>query len=207
MAIIGIDFGDATAASPLKSCLTSGGFWTTNETLAAGVAATRLSPFTMHELTQAPRLILQSAVPLVLLLVIAGLTQAQTITGRWEWHEVAVKNQPQTRFSLMITRKANVVRGVYSVDEFINCEWQGEDGNQTPFLGVVKGKNITLQFDPLATVPGYQQNVNYRAPHDGPQPSIARLVLSGRTLRWQIISGAGIEGLPNKLALRRPLHQ
>ena len=160
----------------------------------------------MHELAQ-PRLILQSSVTLALLLVIAGLTQAQTITGRWEWHELAVKNQPQTRFSLMITRKANVVRGVYSVDEFINGEWQGEDGNQTPFLGVVNNKNITLQFDPLATVPGYQQNVKYRAPNDGRQPSIARLVLSGRTLRWQIISGAGIEGLPNKLALRRPLHR
>ena len=159
----------------------------------------------MHEPAQPPRLILQSAVAITLLLVIAGLAQAQTITGRWEWHEVAVKNQPQTRFSLMITRKANVVRGVYSVDEFINGEWQGEDGNQTPFLGVVKNTNITLQFDPLATVPGYQQNVNYKAPYAGRQPSIARLVLSGRTLRWQIISGAGIEGLPNKLALRRSL--
>ena len=159
----------------------------------------------MLELAQPSRLILQSSVTLALLLVIAGLTQAQTITGRWEWHEVAEKNQPQTRFSLMITRKANVVCGVYRVDEFINGEWQGEDGNQTPFLGVVKNKNITLQFDPLATVPGYQHNVNYKAPNDGRQPSIARLVFSGRTLHWRIISGAGIEGLPNKLALRRAL--
>ncbi len=147
----------------------------------------------------------QSFATLALLLVIAGTLQAQTITGRWEWREVAVKDKPQTRFSLMITRKANIVRGVYSVDEFINGEWQGEDGNQTPFLGVVKNKNITLEFDPLATVPGYQDNVNYKAPDDGRQPSIARLVLSGRTLRWQIIRGAGIEGLPNKLALRRAL--
>lgn len=147
----------------------------------------------------------QSIATLALLLVIAGTLQAQAITGRWEWHEVAVKDQPQTRFSLMITRKANIVHGVYSVDEFINGDWQGEDGNQTPFLGVVKNNNITLQFDPLATVPGYQQNVNYKAPNDGRQPSIARLVLSGRTLRWRIISGGGIEGLPNKLALRRTL--
>jgi hypothetical protein len=149
----------------------------------------------------------QSFATLALLLVIAGSLQAQAIIGRWEWHEVAVKDQPQKRFSLMITRKANVVRGVYSVDEFINGEWQGEDGNQTPFLGVVKSKKITLQFDPLATVPGYQQNVNYKAPNDGRQPSIAGLVLSGRTLQWRIISGAKIEGLPNKLALRRALHR
>ena len=145
----------------------------------------------------------QSFASLALLLVIAGTLQAQAITGRWEWLEVAVKDKPQTRFSLMITRKANIVRGVYSVDEFINGEWQGEDGNQTPFLGVVKNKNITLEFDPLATVPGYQQNVKYKAPNDGRQPSTAKLVLSGRTLEWRIISGAGIEGLPNKLALRR----
>lgn len=147
----------------------------------------------------------QSFTTIALLLVFAGTLQAQAITGRWEWLEVAVKDKPQTRFSLMITRKANIVRGVYSVDEFINGEWQGEDGNQTPFLGVVKNKNITLEFDPLATVPGYQHNVNYKAPTDGRQPSIARLVLSGRTLRWQIVSGAGIEGLPNTLALRRAL--
>ncbi len=145
----------------------------------------------------------QSFVTFALLLVIAGSLQAQAITGRWEWSEVAVKDTPQTRFSLMITRKANIVRGVYSVDEFINGEWQGEDGNQTPFLGVVKNKNITLQFDPLATVPGYQQNVNFKAPNDGRHPSVAKLVLSGRTLQWRIISRAGIEGLPNKLALRR----
>ena len=162
----------------------------------------------MFELVQpVSRLMLQSSVTLALLLAIVGLTQAQTITGRWEWHEVAVKNQPQTRFSLLITRKANVVRGVYSVDEFINGGWQGEDGNQTPFLGVVKNRNITIEFDPLATVPGYQQNVNYKVPNDGRKPSIARLVLNGRTLRWQIIFGAGIEGLPNKLALRRPLQR
>lgn len=147
----------------------------------------------------------QSFATLALLLVIAVTLQAQDITGRWEWLEVAVKDKPQTRFSLMITRKANIVRGVYSVDEFINGEWQGEDGNQTPFLGVVKNKNVTLQFDPLATVPGYQHTVNYKAPDDGRQPSMARLVLSGRTLRWQIIRGSGIEGLPNKLALRRAL--
>jgi hypothetical protein len=155
----------------------------------------------------APKVILQSLATLALLIFSTVSVQGQAITGRWEWHAVAIKDKPQTRFTLVITVKANVLRGVYSVNEFINDEWQGEDGNQTPFLGVVKGKNITLRFDPLAIVPGYEQNVKYKAPTDGRQPSIARLVLSGSTLRWRIISGAGIEGLPNEVSLRRVLHR
>jgi hypothetical protein len=161
-----------------------------------------------HKLDQpAPKLMLQSFATLAIFFVSAGSVQAQTITGRWEWHAVAIKDKPQTRFTLIITRKANVVRGVYSVNEFINGEWQGEDGNQTPFLGVVKDKNITLRFDPLAIVPGYEKNIKYKAPNDGRQPSIAKLVLSGSTLRWRITSGAGIEGLPNEVSLQRVLHR
>lgn len=162
----------------------------------------------MHKQVQpATKVILQSLAAFTILLVMTGYVQSQTITGRWGWQAVAVKDKPQTRFSLMITRQANVVRGVYSVDEFIKGQWQGEDGNQTPFVGVVKGKNITLQFDPLATVPGYQKNVKYKIPNEGRQPSIAMLVLSGHILQWRIASGAKIEGLPNKLALRRAHHR
>lgn len=153
------------------------------------------------------RVALLAFVTLVLFILAASKLNAQDITGRWQWEERAVKDEPQIRFSLVIFRNGKVVRGVYSVDEFINGEWQGEDGNQTPFLGRIKGKEITIQFDRLATVPGYQQNVKYKAPNDGRQPATARLVLSGGLLQWQIISGDGIEGLPNKLSLRRAVRR
>lgn len=58
------------------------------------------------------------------------------------------------------TLVVSIVRGVYSVDDFINGEWQGEDGNQTPFAGRIHGGVIEIEFDPSATVPGYQENVS-----------------------------------------------
>lgn len=103
----------------------------------------------------------------------------------------------------MIDRKGDLARGGYSVDEFINGNWQGQDGNQTPFLGRAKGATIEIEFDPQATVPGYQENVTYQAPTDGRKPSIAILTLNGKTLRWRLIRGPGIEGVPNRLVLHR----
>lgn len=126
-----------------------------------------------------------------------------SIDGRWVWKEPARKNKSQVQFTLTIHRKGDVVRGVYSVDEFINGTWQGEDGNQTPFRGRVKGDTIQIDFDPLSTVPGYQENVAYSAPSDGRKPSTAVLTLSGQTLLWRLSSGPRIEGVPSRLILRR----
>ncbi|MCM3874218.1 MAG: hypothetical protein ND895_26310 [Pyrinomonadaceae bacterium] len=126
-----------------------------------------------------------------------------SINGSWIWKEPARKNKPQVQFRLTLHRKGDVVSGVYSVDEFINGQWQGEDGNQTPFRGRVKGNSIQIEFDPSATVPGYQEHVVYSAPSDGRQPSTAVLTSSGSTLRWRLSSKTGIEGVPAQLALRR----
>lgn len=126
-----------------------------------------------------------------------------TLDGQWVWKEPERKNKPQVQFTLTIRRKGDVIRGVYSVDKFIDGVWQGEDGNQTPFQGRAKGDTSQIEFDPSATVPGYQENVTYSAPSDGRKPSIATITLNGQTLLWRVTSGPRIEGVPSRLALRR----
>ena len=141
-----------------------------------------------------------------MLLLSAAAIYPQTsaaVGGRWVWKQIARRNKPQTQFTLVINRKGDVVRGVYNVDEFINGKWQGEDGNQTPFLGRVKGSTIEIEFDPSATVAGYEENVTYAAPTDGRQPSTAILTLNGPTLTWRLVTSPGIEGLPARLTLKR----
>ncbi|MFN2512460.1 MAG: hypothetical protein ABR568_13710 [Pyrinomonadaceae bacterium] len=145
-------------------------------------------------------------VAIAVVLFAAGSSYPQgagSVSGRWVWKEPARKNKPQIQFTLTINRKGDVVRGVYSVDEFINRKWQGEDGNQTPFQGRVKGNTLQIEFDPVATVPGYQENVTYSAPTDGRRPSTAVLTSSGKTLLWRMSRGTGIEGVPTQFALRR----
>lgn len=124
-------------------------------------------------------------------------------SGRWVWKQIARKNKLQTQFTLVINRKGDVVRGVYNVDEFINGKWQGEDGNQTPFLGRVKGSTVEIEFDPSATVAGYEQNVTYAAPTDNRKPSTAILTLNGPILTWRLVTSPGIEGVPARLTLKR----
>jgi len=148
------------------------------------------------------RLIFLAAV----LFLIAGPVHPQgvsAVSGRWVWEDAARKNKPQTRFTVVIHREGDVVRGVYSVDEFINGEWQGEDGNQTPFRGRVASRRVQIEFDPSATVPGYEQNVTYKTPADGRKPSVAVLTFDGGTLLWRLVHGARIESVPAKLALHR----
>ena len=143
---------------------------------------------------------------IAMLLLSASSTFPQTATGiagRWVWKQIARKNKPQTQFTIVIHRKGDTVSGIYNVDEFINGEWQGEDGNQTPFTGRVQGSTIEIEFDPSATVPGYQENVSYAAPTDGRKPSTATLTLSGTALIWLMGKPPGIEGVPARLTLKR----
>ena len=128
---------------------------------------------------------------------------ASAVGGRWVWKQVARKNKPQTQLTIVINHKGDAVSGTYSVDEFINGKWQGEDGNQTPFHGRVKGSTVEIEFDPSATVAGYEQNVTYTPPTDGRKPSAAVITLNGPTLEWRIVRGPGIEGVPAKVVLKR----
>jgi hypothetical protein len=148
------------------------------------------------------KLIAQLCIVTLLLLAFAAAGTAQT-RQRWSWKEAAVKNKPQTQFSLSIQRRGNRIWGVYSVDRFINGEWQGEDGNQTPFVGTVKNGLMRIEFDPSATVPGYQQNVKYTKPRDGRTPTIATLKPEGKALIWTLIEGQEIEGLAKRIKLTR----
>jgi hypothetical protein len=141
-----------------------------------------------------------------ILLMQASTSYTQTasaVSGRWVWKQIARKNKPQKQFTIVIHQKGNSVSGVYSVDEFINGKWQGEDGNQTPFSGRVQGSTIEIEFDPSATVPGYQENVVYAAPTDGRQPSTATLTLNGSTLIWQMVKPPAIEDVPVTFTLKR----
>ena len=87
------------------------------------------------------------------------------------------------------------------MDEFVNGKWQGEDGNQTPFVGHLSGSEVKIEFDPQATQPGYEQNVSYAAPSDGRKPSVAIIARSGSNLRWRLIQGTGIQGIPTNVVL------
>lgn len=140
------------------------------------------------------------------LVFIAGLVNAQGasgVSGRWVWKSVARKNKPQTQFTVVIQREGGAMHGTYSVDEFINGKWQGEDGNQTPFRGRVTREKVEIEFDPSATVPGYEQNVEYKSPADGRKASVAVLTLNRGILIWRLTGGDGIEGVPAQVALRR----
>lgn len=144
------------------------------------------------------------SVALLLLLAVAAHPQSsETAAGRWSWKEVARKNKPQTQFSIVIARAGNVVSGTYSVDEFINGKWQGEDGNQTPFAGTIKGNTLLIKFDTAATVAGYEENVTYHAPPRGRRASTATLTLKGNALLWRFTGGPRIDGVPNALTLKR----
>jgi len=158
------------------------------------------------QLTKTTNRTLRLIVVAALLLVSAASTYPQTasaVSGRWIWKQIARKNKPQKQFTIVIHHKGNSVSGVYSVDEFINGKWQGEDGNQTPFSGRVQGSTIEIEFDPSATVPGYQENVVYAAPTDGRTPSTATITLNGSTLTWQMANPPAIEGVPARFTLKR----
>ena len=142
---------------------------------------------------------------LVLLIALDSAVYAQptnSVAGRWVWKEVARRNQPQTQFTLVINRVGNKVTGTYSVDHFVNGKWQGEDGNQTPFSGRINGGRVEIEFDPDATVPGYEENVTYQPPTDGRKPALAVMTLQGSTVSWRSVTGR-IEGVPARVTLRR----
>jgi hypothetical protein len=141
----------------------------------------------------------------VLLIAFDSPVSAQptnSVAGRWVWKEVARRNQPQTQFTLVINRVGNKVTGTYSVDHFVNGKWQGEDGNQTPFSGRINGGRVEVEFDPDATVPGYEENVTYKPPTDGRKPALAVMTLQGSTVSWRSVTGR-IEGVPARITLRR----
>jgi hypothetical protein len=147
------------------------------------------------------------ALATALIVLVAGSAYSQgALTGRWVWKQPVQKDKSQIQFTVVIHREGNLVRGVYSVDEFIDGQWQGEDGNQTPFRGRVTAGQAKIEFDPDATVPGYEQNVRYKPPSDGRKPGVATLTFRGTTLLWRTIEGR-IDRVPGRVTLRRELRR
>lgn len=126
------------------------------------------------------------------------------LAGRWEWKGPVDKEKAHTEFGIWFDRKGNALSGAYSVDDFVDGEWQGEDGNKTPFRGEIKGDTMHIEFDTMGTVPGTQEEVEYKAPEDGRKPSTATIVIKGDKLEWTRVDGDPIEGVPDKLTLARP---
>lgn len=141
----------------------------------------------------------------IILCAVTGAPQkaGSDVTGTWVWKQMARKNKTQIQFRIVIRDRGKGLRGIYSVDEFVNGEWQGEDGNQTPFIGHIDGSEVKIEFDPLATQPGYEKNVSYVAPSDGRKSSLAIITRSGSDLRWRLVRGPGIAGVPANVVLRR----
>ena len=149
------------------------------------------------------RLLFLSGVVALCTTASAQQRSGKNITGHWVWKQIARTNKSQIQFRIVIRHEGSTFRGIYSVDEFVNGKWQGEDGNQTPFLGHMDGSDMEIKFDPLATQPGYEKNVSYIAPLDGRRPSMAIITRSGSKLRWRLVFGPSIEGVPTNLLLRR----
>ncbi|HLA11041.1 MAG TPA: hypothetical protein VJ023_10655, partial [Pyrinomonadaceae bacterium] len=113
-----------------------------------------------HNVTSAAGRLLFASVVVILCTVTSAPQKGGTnVTGQWVWKQFARTKKSQIQFRLVIRRERNIVRGIYSVDEFVNGKWQGEDGNQTPFVGNIDGSDVKIEFDPLATQPGYERDV------------------------------------------------
>lgn len=157
-----------------------------------------------HIVTRAAyRLLFASGIMILCAVSSVPQKSGANVSGRWVWKQIARKNKSQIQFRIVIRREGNILRGIYSVDEFINGKWQGEDGNQTPFVGHMNGSDVKIEFDPLATQPGYEKNVSYAAPTNGRKPSMATISRSGSNLRWRLVRGPGIEGVPANVILRQ----
>jgi len=143
---------------------------------------------------------------LCLLLAPVGVALAQprsNFGGGWEWQEPPRKNREQAGMFLDVKQMGSRVRGTYSYGVSINGEPQSEDGNQTPFVGTVKGNVAVIKFDPENIHPLYERNVMYKAPANGKAPSTATLQRRGQTLEWKLTAGPRLFNLPVQFTLRR----
>jgi len=110
------------------------------------------------------------------------------LDGNWESEFFNKKGENYTQMTLFIKQTGDTINGTYSVNDYVGGEWQGEDGNQTPFTGTMKDGKFEIKFDTNATVPGYEENVKYKDPTEG-KPSTATLTLNGGKLTWKLTGG------------------
>lgn len=102
--------------------------------------------------------------------IVLGAVPKYTLSGTWEWTEHRRGPKPQLAFSIDVHTSKAKVWGTYSLATAIDGTWQVEDGNQTPFLGKLTNGVAKVEFDPAATVPGYEEHVTYKPPSSGNPP-------------------------------------
>lgn len=124
------------------------------------------------------------------------------LNGKWESEFFNKKGENYTQMSFFIKQTGDTINGTYSVDDYVGGEWQGEDGNQTPFTGTMKDGGAEIKFDVNATVPGYEENVKYKEPTSG-KPSTATLTMDGGKMKWKLTGGESpLEG-PKEIVLTK----
>ncbi len=124
------------------------------------------------------------------------------LNGKWESEFFNKKGESYTQFTMFIKQDGETINGTYSVDDFVGGEWQGEDGNQTPFTGTLKDKTAEIKFDVNATVAGYEENVKYKEPTGG-KPSTATLTLDGGKIKWKHANGEAVAETPKEIVLTK----
>lgn len=130
-------------------------------------------------------------------------SSAAKFGGNWDSDKLNTNGNKHTGFSLFIMQVGDKIKGTYSVVDYIDGEPQIEDGNQTPFTGTVKNDTAEIKFDPDATVPGYEEKVEYKDPAGGKKPATATMTISGDSLMWKTTSGEISGGLPKEIKLMR----
>jgi formylglycine-generating enzyme required for sulfatase activity len=131
-------------------------------------------------------------------------TLSVNFSGCWETEKLNAGGGGWTQIWLEIKQKDDQISGVYSVGYFIGDEPQeGDDGNQNPFIGTVKGNTATIKFDPENFSPGYLENVKYQDPADGKSPASATFTMSGESLIVNVTEREIVEGLRAKIAFKK----
>lgn len=124
------------------------------------------------------------------------------LDGNWESDFFNKKGENYTQLTLFIKQTGDTINGTYSVNDYVGGEWQGEDGNQTPFTGTMKDGKFEIKFDVNAAVPGYEENVKYKEPTEG-KPSTATLTMEGGKMKWKLTSGESPMESPKEITLTK----
>ena len=116
---------------------------------------------------------------LVLYLTISATAQAR-VSGNWQMEAGDEENLPL--FSIRIKLKGGRVSGhLY----FVKPSGESETiGFAVPFIGTVKGRVTTIEFDPNRGTFGNAQDFKYEKPKSK-TPSFATLTLKNGKLEWR----------------------
>ena len=138
----------------------------------------------------------------ILLSGFSGHAFAQNINGNWVW--ISEPNQQNERVAFYVDIK-RVRGGKLSGNLWLNTFVEGvedTDPSFIPFVGRMRGKRASIEFDPMDLRPIWEENMRYKRPK---LRSVATLRFVKGQLLWANIKGAGNSlGIPDNLTLKRP---